>query len=95
MAELSSLELTAATAVVSTAVAVFSTMCPPMQDVLGSQSDTTRKMVSFGQNAGAVATVSVGLVLSWITRSPMPAVFGIGISMLVMFAYEYAFRRAV
>lgn len=92
--ELSSLELTAAVAVVSTGISVFATFCPDLPKVLAdNRSHSVKSELSFGQNAAVVATVSVGTVLSFITKSPMPLVFAIAIAALMTFAYEFAFRK--
>lgn len=96
MSDVSSLELTAGVAVVATAISAFSAFCPPMADVLkDSRSTTTRKAVDFGQNAAAVATLSAGVVLSFVSHSPMPLVFAIAIAFGLSFAYEFAFRREI
>lgn len=96
MSEISSLELTAGVAVVATAISAFSAFCPPMSSVLlDSRSATTRKAVDFGQNAAAVATLSAGVVLSFVSSSPMPLVFALAIAFGLSFAYEFAFRREI
>lgn len=94
MAELSSLEITVAIGVVATALSAFPAFCPPMSDVLHHTDDKTRRAVEFGQNAGAIATLATGAVLSWVSRSPMPLVIALGISAAIAYAYEFAFQRS-
>lgn len=95
MSEVSSLEVTAGVAVVATALSAFATFCPPMSDVLHGTDERTRRTLDFGQNAGAVATVATGVVLAWVTRSPMPLAVSIALGIGITFAYEFAFRREV
>ncbi|MGW1743857.1 hypothetical protein ACWCPQ_34250 [Nocardia sp. NPDC001965] len=92
--EASSLGLTAGVAVVATGLTAFSTFCPGMPDVLNDiGSPSVRNAMQFGTNAASLATVSVGVVLAYITRSPMPLVFGLALAFAATFAYEIAFRR--
>lgn len=94
MSDVSSLGMTAAVAVVATGLTAFSTFCPNMPDVLADgRSPAVRRAVDFGQNAASLATLAVGLVLAYITRSPMPIVFALGLAFAASFAYEFAFRR--
>lgn len=96
MAEISALELTAGTAVVSAAISVFGVCLPGLSEVLGDDRTAgMRSTLDFGQPAAAVATVSVGVVLSVFTKSLMPTVFALGISALLWLAYEFAFQREI
>lgn len=94
MSEITSLELTAGVAVVTTALSVFSGFLPGLNDVFSDQySDSMRGALDFGQPTAAIATTSVGIALSFFTRSIMPTVFALGISAFMWFVYEFAFRR--
>lgn len=94
MAEITSLELTAGVAIVSTAISLFSGFLPGLNDVLcDNGSSGMRGTLDFGQPTAAVATVSVGVVLSLLTKSIMPTVFSLGISAILWMIYEFAFRR--
>lgn len=95
MTDVGSLELTAGVAVVATALSAFSAFCPPMTDVVNDHGMAHRAAVDFGQSAGAIATVSVGAVLAFLTHNPMPLVVAIAIGFLVAFAYEFALRKGV
>lgn len=93
MREVTSLELTAGTAVVSTALSVFVAFMPSILDVLHDPGSTDmRRAVSFGQDTGTVSTLTVGILLTALTRSPLPLVFAVGVSALMWLAYEYAYR---
>lgn len=94
MAQVSDLELTAGVAIVSTAISLFTGFLPGLSEVLqDDRSPGMRGSLDFGQPTAAVATTSVGVVLSLVTKSIMPTVFALGISAIMWFAYEFAFRR--
>lgn len=94
MAEISSLELTAGTAIVATGVSIFTQFLPGLNDVFNDDGTAgMRGTLDFGQPAAALATVSVGVVLSFVSKSIMPTVFALGISFALYIAYELAFRR--
>lgn len=94
MAEISDLELTAGVAIVSTGLSLFTGFLPGLNEVLNDNcTDSMRGNLDFGQPTAAIATTSVGVVLSLVTKSIMPTVFALGISAIMWFAYEFAFRR--
>jgi hypothetical protein len=96
MSEISSIELTAGTAIVATAVSMFACCLPGLHDVLQDNSSTgMRETLNFGQSTAAIATTSIGVVLSVFTKSLMPTIFALGISALLWFVYEFAFRRVI
>lgn len=96
MPDVSSLELTAGTAIVATAVSIFSCCLPGLNDVLhDNSSGGMRDTLNFGQTTAAIATTSIGIVLSIFTKSLMPTIFALGISAMLWFVYEFAFRRTV
>jgi hypothetical protein len=94
MAQISDLELTTGVAIVSIAIPLFTGFLPGMSEVLGDDcSDGMQSNLDFGRSTAAVSTLSVGIVLSLFTRSLMPTIFAIGISVLLWGVYEFAFRR--
>lgn len=94
MTQISDLELTTGVAIVSIAIPLFTGFLPGMADVLGDNcSDGMQSNLDFGRSTATIATASVGIVLSLFTKSIMPTVFAIGISVLLWGAYEFAFRR--
>jgi hypothetical protein len=96
MPELTSLELTAGVAIVSTAISVFGGFLPGLSDVLNDNcSDGMRSNLNFAQPTAAIATTSVGVVLSLVTKSIMPTVFAVGISAMLWLVYEFAFQRVM
>lgn len=95
MAQISDLELTAGVAIVSTAISLFTGFLPGLNDVLNDDcSPEMRGNLDFGQPTAAIATTSVGIVLSLVTKSIMPTIFALGISLLLYLTYEIAFRQA-
>lgn len=96
MAELSSLELTAGVAVIATALSMMTSCIPDMDDVLlDGQTGAMRGILDFGLPTTTIATTSVGVVLSFFTRSIMPTIFALGISAAVWAAYEIAFKKVI
>jgi len=92
--ETSAAAITAGVAVVATGLTAFNTFCPNLPDVLADgASPTVRRAVDFGQNAASLATIAIGLVLAYVTRSPMPVVFGLVFAFGTAYVYEIAFRR--
>lgn len=95
MREVSSLELTAGTAVISVAVSMMAACSPNINDVLSDVTGTTRAGVDFGQQATAVATVSVGLLLAYATGSLIPVLYAFAIAFGMSLVYEYAYRKGI
>ena len=93
MSEINSLSLTAGAAAVSVVLTGFGTFCPPITDVLDDVTGHTRDKVDFGQRAGMVTALSVGVVLSAATRSLSPFIWSIAIGLGITFAYELAFKK--
>lgn len=94
MAELSTLELEAGVAIVAAGISMFGGFLPGLSDLLGdAQTDGMRGCLDFGQPAAALATVAVGVVLSFATKSIMPTLFALGISAALWLVYELAFQR--
>lgn len=93
MSEINSLTLTAGTAAVSVVLAGFGTFCPSITHVLEDVTGETRDKVDFGQQAGMISAVSVGLVLSAATRSIAPFLWSVAVGLGITFVYEQAFKK--
>lgn len=93
MSEINSLTLTAGTAAVSAVLAGFGTFCPPITHVLDDVTGETRDKLDFGQQAGMVSAVSIGLVLSAATRSIAPFLWSVAVGLGITYAFELAFKR--
>lgn len=96
MAEVSSLGLTTSVAVVSAGLGVFTCFMPELSDVLSDrQSNEMAGKVTFGASTAAVATVSIGAVLSYLTHTWSPIVSALGITVILYAAYRFAYQRGI
>lgn len=96
MAEISSTALTAGTAVTSFGLAAFVSFMPELKDVLGDNgSSQVKSECRIGAATGAVATLSVGMVMTYLTKSLVPLFVALGISAIMYAVYEFAYKRGV
>lgn len=84
--------ITAATVAIGQTVAGYSYFLPRISDVRRASTDDTlmRGDVTIGQiGAGAIA-LSVGVMLAWMTGSPVPVYATLFIAAVIAVVYQYA-----
>lgn len=72
----------------------FSTFLPPLREIrqASKTDDTMRNDVRNGQVAAAILALGVGVLMSWLSQSPMPLYVGIAATLLYATIYELALR---
>lgn len=94
--EISPNALTAGIAVMSAGLTTFTGLMPSLRDVLDdSTSISMRERIDFGRNASSVATLSSGVVFTLVTKSVVPLVYSVGITVLMWGVFELAYRKGI
>lgn len=96
MAEISSTALTAGTAVASLGLSAFASFMPELREVMNDDhSPDMKNECRFGATSSAVATLSVGVVLAYLTKSLVPVFVALGISAILFAVYDFAYQKGI
>lgn len=86
--------LSAATLSMGQTVVAYQWLMPPIQTVRESVPDATlRANVLMGQAAAGLLSLTVGIMLSWLTGSAIPVWTAITMALVIGATYQYAMTR--
>lgn len=76
----------------TSSVSIFNSFCPPFEDVIHGSPSKMTPTVRLSEIASAALAVSIGLVGSMLTKSPIPAVLAILAAGALVLTYEGVLR---
>lgn len=85
--------LSAATLSIGQTVVAYQAFLPRLADVRKGDDPDTRADVVLGQFTAGGVSLLVGVLLSWMTGSPVPVMVSVMMALLIGFAYHYAMSR--
>lgn len=69
---------------------LYAQFLPPLREVRQSSDSTTRGDVLLGQVAAGSVSLAVGMLLSWMSGSYLPALTTVAIAVIIASVYQYA-----
>lgn len=85
----------AASLAISQSVIAFTAFLPQFTEIKRGTMDALHSDVRLGEMAAVTTACGIGILLSWLTKSHIPAIVSVMVSFMLVMLYETALRNEV